>query len=169
MTSMTDFQRAWAVLGLTATNTCKDVDHKYRKAALKHHPDRPGGNTERFKELQRLYEAARAVCVQQAATAAAAPRPPSPSPPTPPPFFPRSKAPPPMRPAAPGCPPRASCASPRYVPTPTPATYYVPLNPLARGARATPPPSPYMPRSRRLFRTDSFEQPRRAGLRPRAG
>lgn len=167
---MTDFQRAWAVLGLSPTNTCKDVDHKYRKAALKHHPDRPGGNTERFKELQRLYEAARAVCVQQAAAAAAPPRPPSPSPP--PPFFRRSKV-PPMRPAAhaaPACPPGARCTSSPYFPTPTPATYYVPLNPMARGARATPrPQSPYVPRSRRLFRTNSFEQPRRAGLRPRAG
>lgn len=165
---MTDLRRAWAVLQLSPGNTCKDIDHKYRKAALKHHPDRPGGNTERFKELQRLYEAARAVCVQQAATAAATPAA-APQPSPQPGFFRRAKM--PTRsapPAGTGCPFRTRCPPPQYVPTPTPATYYVPLNPMARGGRAPPPPpSPYMPRSRRLFRTDSFEQPRRAGLRPR--
>lgn len=49
----------WHVLGLTGKpDTVDDVTSAYRQMARKHHPDRPGGDKEKFQALQDAYEKA---------------------------------------------------------------------------------------------------------------
>lgn len=49
----------WHVLGLTGKpDTKDDVTSAYRQKAREHHPDRPGGNKEKFQALQDAYEKA---------------------------------------------------------------------------------------------------------------
>lgn len=71
MWSASNRQQAWQLMGMAPTNSCENVRSKYKKAALKHHPDKPGGDTERFKEVRRLYDLATGTC-RPAAQAVAA-------------------------------------------------------------------------------------------------
>ena len=43
------------ILGIKNTASKEDIKKAYRKASLKHHPDR-GGNAEEFKKVNRAYE-----------------------------------------------------------------------------------------------------------------
>lgn len=45
----------YETLGVDPDASLKDIDKAYRKASLKHHPDR-GGDAERFKEINEAYE-----------------------------------------------------------------------------------------------------------------
>ena len=50
-------QANYDVLGVKRTATDAEVRSAYRKLALKHHPDKPGGDEELFKTLTTAYEA----------------------------------------------------------------------------------------------------------------
>lgn len=43
-------------LGLARSATDKDIKKAYRKMALKYHPDRSGGDENKFKEVSAAYE-----------------------------------------------------------------------------------------------------------------
>jgi DnaJ family protein A protein 2 len=43
-------------LGLDNKASVDDIKRAYKKLALKHHPDRPGGNAEKFKKIQDAYD-----------------------------------------------------------------------------------------------------------------
>ncbi len=47
---------AHAILGLAGSATEAQVRQAYRQLAMKHHPDRPGGDEERFKVVKRAFE-----------------------------------------------------------------------------------------------------------------
>lgn len=44
------------ILGVNRNASPDDIKKSYRKMSLKHHPDRPGGNVEKFKKLNTAYE-----------------------------------------------------------------------------------------------------------------
>lgn len=44
------------ILGVNRTATQEEVKRAYRRLAHKHHPDRPGGNAEKFKQINAAYE-----------------------------------------------------------------------------------------------------------------
>lgn len=44
------------VLGIPKTATEEEIKKAYRKLSLKHHPDREGGDAEKFKQLSEAYE-----------------------------------------------------------------------------------------------------------------
>ena len=44
------------LLGVSAGADLTEVKKAYRSLAMKHHPDREGGNEEKFKEIQQAYE-----------------------------------------------------------------------------------------------------------------
>lgn len=46
----------YEVLGISREATIEEVKKSYRKLAMVHHPDKPGGNTDKFKEIQTAYE-----------------------------------------------------------------------------------------------------------------
>ncbi|OGB86504.1 hypothetical protein A3J41_01275 [candidate division TM6 bacterium RIFCSPHIGHO2_12_FULL_38_8] len=48
--------KAFQILGLAPTATPAEIKARYRQLALVHHPDRPGGNAERFRSIQMAYE-----------------------------------------------------------------------------------------------------------------
>lgn len=48
--------KLYNVLGVSKTASPRDVKTAFRKMSLRHHPDRPAGNEEKFKELQEAYE-----------------------------------------------------------------------------------------------------------------
>lgn len=43
-------------LGVKSDATIDEIKASYRKLAQKHHPDREGGNAEKFKEVQKAYD-----------------------------------------------------------------------------------------------------------------
>ena len=45
----------YGILGIKNTASKEEIKRAYRKASLKHHPDR-GGNAEEFKKVNRAYE-----------------------------------------------------------------------------------------------------------------
>jgi DnaJ domain len=47
---------AYAALGLTPAATLVEVRNAYRRAAMRWHPDRPGGNVAKFQEMKEAYE-----------------------------------------------------------------------------------------------------------------
>lgn len=49
-------EEALKELGLTRDSTEKDVKTAYRKASSKHHPDKDGGDEEKFKKIKKAYE-----------------------------------------------------------------------------------------------------------------
>lgn len=53
MANKADF---YAILGVKADSTAKDIKDSYRKLASKHHPDKAGGNEEQFKKIQEAYD-----------------------------------------------------------------------------------------------------------------
>ena len=46
----------YSVLGLTPAATLVQVREAYRRAAMKHHPDRTGGSLEKFQAAKAAYE-----------------------------------------------------------------------------------------------------------------
>jgi len=46
----------YAYLELTPQATMEEVKSAYRSLSLKHHPDKNGGDGERFKQIQSAYE-----------------------------------------------------------------------------------------------------------------
>jgi len=46
----------YETLGVSKTATPDEIKKAYRKLASKHHPDKEGGNTEKFKEIQVAYD-----------------------------------------------------------------------------------------------------------------
>ena len=57
MGATTARQRDLDLLGLRDPHpTAEEVRRAYKKAALQAHPDKPGGSTERFKQVARAYE-----------------------------------------------------------------------------------------------------------------
>ncbi|NJL84567.1 MAG: DnaJ domain-containing protein, partial [Chloroflexaceae bacterium] len=55
----TDFKDYYAILGVSRSASAEEVKKKFRKLALKYHPDRNPGNQEaeaRFKEISEAYE-----------------------------------------------------------------------------------------------------------------
>ena len=46
---------AYAVLGLPKGAPVREVKQAYRRLALLHHPDRPGGSARAFERLERAY------------------------------------------------------------------------------------------------------------------
>jgi curved DNA-binding protein CbpA len=50
-----DTQALYDTLGVPKDATYKDIKKAFRKAALKHHPDR-GGDADKFKEVNAAYE-----------------------------------------------------------------------------------------------------------------
>ena len=57
--SSTDFKDYYAILGVSKTASPEEIKKKFRKLALKYHPDRNPGNAEseaRFKEISEAYE-----------------------------------------------------------------------------------------------------------------
>lgn len=46
----------YEVLGITKDATLEDVKKSYKKLVMIHHPDKPNGNADRFKEVQTAYE-----------------------------------------------------------------------------------------------------------------
>jgi DnaJ-class molecular chaperone len=46
----------YEILGVATTATPDDIKKSYRKLAGQHHPDRAGGNTEKFQEIQAAYD-----------------------------------------------------------------------------------------------------------------
>lgn len=47
---------AWSLLGISKTSTLDEIVKAYRKLAMKHHPDREGGDVETFKKIKAAYE-----------------------------------------------------------------------------------------------------------------
>lgn len=45
----------WQVLGVARTATDDEIKSAYKKLSMLHHPDRPGGNEELFKEISTAY------------------------------------------------------------------------------------------------------------------
>jgi DnaJ-class molecular chaperone len=43
-------------LGVARDADAKEIRRAYRKAASRHHPDRPGGDVRRFQAIQRAYD-----------------------------------------------------------------------------------------------------------------
>ncbi|HRF28222.1 MAG TPA: molecular chaperone DnaJ [Candidatus Saccharibacteria bacterium] len=46
----------YEVLGVSKTASDDEIKKAFRKAAVKHHPDKEGGNEEKFKEINEAYE-----------------------------------------------------------------------------------------------------------------
>jgi len=46
----------YKILGVPENATQTDIKKEFRKKSLIHHPDRPGGNAEKFKEINEAYE-----------------------------------------------------------------------------------------------------------------
>jgi len=46
----------YAILGLPKNASQDQIKKKYRALSLECHPDRPGGNAEKFKQLNEAYE-----------------------------------------------------------------------------------------------------------------
>jgi len=53
--SSTDPKGYYALLGVSPGASTEDIQAAFRAAALKHHPDRPGGSKEAFQRLQEAY------------------------------------------------------------------------------------------------------------------
>jgi DnaJ-class molecular chaperone len=49
-------QESYKILGLTSDATEDEIKKAYKKLAMKHHPDREGGNEEKFKQIKEAYE-----------------------------------------------------------------------------------------------------------------
>lgn len=47
-------------LGVAPDATADEVRAAYKRLAMKHHPDRPGGDAEQFRRVQAAYDALRA-------------------------------------------------------------------------------------------------------------
>jgi DnaJ-class molecular chaperone len=50
---MTDY---YATLGVARTASADEIKRAFRKLASQHHPDRVGGSTTKFQEIQAAYE-----------------------------------------------------------------------------------------------------------------
>lgn len=46
----------YSLLGISKSASSTEVKKAYRKAALKNHPDKPTGNADKFKQVQKAYE-----------------------------------------------------------------------------------------------------------------
>jgi hypothetical protein len=44
-------KKDYATLGLAPGATCADINTNYKQAAVKNHPDKPGGSTEKMQEI----------------------------------------------------------------------------------------------------------------------
>ena len=51
-----EIEEALETLGLPKMVTAKEVKHRYRELAKRHHPDRVGGEAEKMERIQRAYE-----------------------------------------------------------------------------------------------------------------
>lgn len=51
-----DNSKLYAQLGVSKDADENEIKKAYKKAALKYHPDKPGGDVEKFKEVSRAYE-----------------------------------------------------------------------------------------------------------------
>ena len=49
-------QNHYEILGVSKDASAEEIKKSYRKLASKHHPDKAGGNTEKFKEIQVAYD-----------------------------------------------------------------------------------------------------------------
>ncbi len=46
----------YKILGIEKSASTDDVKKAFKKAAMQHHPDRPGGNEDKFKEINEAYQ-----------------------------------------------------------------------------------------------------------------
>lgn len=51
-----DTNKFYEICGVTKTATPDEIKKSYRKLAAKFHPDKPGGNSQKFQELQHAYD-----------------------------------------------------------------------------------------------------------------
>ena len=46
----------YKILGVEKHATADEIKKAFKKAAMQHHPDRPGGNEAKFKEINEAYQ-----------------------------------------------------------------------------------------------------------------